>query len=192
MKPLCVYNVISPNDNSFLASFIHVDTNKQMICYVLDGDSSNTDILLRSIKQCSLIGFNNKIYDDILLNYIAYQKDVNTKEIHALSNVLIELHNNNQPPWRNEDVAFYVNRDVDSIDLSYVSTLSPRTRILKGTREEIIANAWDRVEDMLNGLNAYKKEQHYGFRKNYNKTLTSDELLYNYMNNRIGLTNNEL
>lgn len=183
MKPLCVYNAISPSEDAFIASFIYVNTEKQMICYVLDGDSSNTDILLRSIKQCSLIGFNNKNYDDIILNYIAYQKDVNTKEIHALSEVLIDLHNKGQQPWKNEDVAFYVNRDVDSIDLSYVISMDDKQCPLEAITDVLKTYCIDRSFDILDALNRFKQVQNYGFKKNYKNV----DIYMNYMNNRIGL-----
>jgi hypothetical protein len=39
----------------------------------------------------------------------------------------------------------------------------------------------------VDALETYKKTQHYGFRKNYKKR---DDLFLNYINDRIGLTNN--
>lgn len=183
MKPLCVYNAISPSEDAFLASFIHVDTNKQMICYVLDGDSSNTDILLRSIKQCSLIGFNNKNYDDIILNYIAYQKDVNTKEIHALSEALMDLKEKGLQPWQDKDISFYTSIQVDSIDLSHVIIMDDNQCPKEAITDTLKTYCIDRSFDILDALKRFKEIQHYGFKKDYKNI----DIHMNYMNNRIEL-----
>jgi hypothetical protein len=117
MKDFIIYDIEVLGGNFFCCTFLNIKTNKTEICYVLDKEEYNTNIIYEYIKNTTLIGFNNVSYDDILMNYIFYNKEINTREIQALSNTIIGQQRTGIPLWKNEDVNFYMNKYVDSLDL---------------------------------------------------------------------------
>lgn len=117
MKPIFVYDLEILGGNFFSGTFINVKTNEKIVCYVLDGVSYNTDRLDYLIEECLLVGYNNQSYDDLILNYIYKHKEINTEELYALSNAIINQHRTGIPLWKNEDIAYYMKGKVESLDL---------------------------------------------------------------------------
>ena len=117
MKDIWCYDLEILGGNFFCGTFINPFTKEKKVCYKLDGYSYNIDILYPLINDCLLIGYNNTNYDDIILNYIYEWKEVNTKELYALSTTIISQQRTGIPLWKNEDVKGYMNKKVQSLDL---------------------------------------------------------------------------
>lgn len=117
MKDLYVYDIEILGGNFFCSTFINPKTNEKLVCYVLNGVAHNTHILFDIIPKCILIGYNNKSYDDIILNYIWTNKEVVTSELYALSNDIIKNQNSGEPLWKNDDLKPFLKGKVESIDL---------------------------------------------------------------------------
>lgn len=117
MKDIYVYDIEVLGGNFFCATFVNCKTNEKIVCYVLDGEHYNTDKLTWLIKDCLLVGYNNQSYDDLILNYIWTNKEINTKEIQAMSDDIINQHHTGIPIWKNEDLKPFLRTKVDSLDL---------------------------------------------------------------------------
>jgi hypothetical protein len=117
MKEMFVYDIEILGGNFFCATFINPKTNEKQIFVVYNKIEYDIKKLNYLIENCLLIGYNNHSYDDIILNYIYRSGFIDPKEIQALSNDIIHQHRTGIPLWKNEDIAFYMNDKVNSLDL---------------------------------------------------------------------------
>lgn len=115
MKTL-IYDIEILGGNFFSVTFIDYKTNRHIQIYKLNDIEYNTDKLFTIIDNCFLIGYNNKMYDDIILNKIR-KEGINTKELYELSQEIIISQKRNKPIWENYKIVQYMRYGVKSIDL---------------------------------------------------------------------------
>jgi len=111
-----IYDIEILGGNFFSVTFLDYKTNKSLQIYKLNNIEHNTDKLLPIIDNCFLIGYNNKMYDDIILNKIR-KEGVNTRELYNLSQEIINSQKKNRPLWENTNVLPYMRYGVKSLDL---------------------------------------------------------------------------
>lgn len=102
MKRLTFDIEIFPNFFSII--FYDVDSGEYTIMYVLNYDDKDVVFLqLKSfIKGCMIIGYNNKSYDDIILNYILREGRIDVTHLYKLSVRIISKQRKNTPLWKDE------------------------------------------------------------------------------------------
>lgn len=115
MKTL-IYDIEVLGGNFFSVTFIDYKTNKFIQIYKLNNIEHNVDKLLPIIDNCFLIGYNNKMYDDIILNKVR-KEGINTKELYNLSQEIINSQKKGRPLWENNNVLPYMRYGVKSLDL---------------------------------------------------------------------------
>lgn len=100
----------------FSGTFINPKTNEIVQVYKLGDIEYNLDKLHYFLHDAYLVGYNNKMYDDPIMNKIR-KEDVNTEEIYALSQELINSQRTGIPVWKNEKILPYLRYGVKSLDL---------------------------------------------------------------------------
>jgi hypothetical protein len=111
-----IYDIEILGGNFFSVTFIDYKTNKFIQIYKLNNIEHNVDKLLPIIDNCFLIGYNNKMYDDIILNKVR-KEGINTKELYNLSQEIINSQKKGRPLWENNNVLPYMRYGVKSLDL---------------------------------------------------------------------------
>jgi hypothetical protein len=180
MKDIWAYGLKIIGDNFFCGTFINTKTSETQVCYVLDSEKHNTTILRHLINECMLIGYGNINYDDILLSYMWHNKTVDTKELSSLSYAIINGEN-----W--EDILFYKNRYVDSLDLmkilghDHYGLCVKEENVLFSDVDAVLSLNLYEVQFTLELLDNLKKDLNYGFRSSYNTAPTQDSIHDNYL-----------
>lgn len=100
----------------FSGTFINSKTNELVQLYKLNDTEYNLDKLSYFINEAFLIGYNNKMYDDPIMNMIR-KEGVNTNKIYGLSQELINSQRTGIPVWKNDKILPYLRYGVKSLDL---------------------------------------------------------------------------
>lgn len=111
-----VYDLEVLGETFFSGTFINPKTNEVVQMYKLNDTEYNLDRLPYFLREAFLIGYNNKMYDDPIMNKIR-KEGVNTKEIYELSQELINSQRTGIPIWKNEKIMPYLRYGVRSLDL---------------------------------------------------------------------------
>lgn len=180
MEHVLSYNVYVC-ENFFCASFINSKTNKQTACYVLDKDQFNTSVLFQIINNCTLVGYNNTLYDNVILNYISHNKAIDIREIYSLATAI----NESKDVTRDEDLNFYVNRNVYSFDLKETSSIDnilkyEQISINKPELDLILLECMQYAQKVQDALKRTKQVLNDGYAFSYNK-VTSESIRRNYI-----------
>lgn len=185
MKPILTYNV-KVFKNFFCVSFINSETNKQSEYYALDDKKFNASILIKIIDNCLLVGYKNNNFDDIILNYIYYNKDVNINEIYALSKTITEQQSLERELWHNKDIEFYMYRNVISFDIFETSNIEDIVKLSDlAIKEEdsdiILLNNMQDAQKIINALNELKIRFKHGFKSLSKVNITKESVRENYI-----------
>lgn len=100
----------------FSGTFVNPKTNEVVQLYKLNDIEYNLDKLHYFLYDAFLVGYNNKMYDDPIMNKIR-KEGVDTKEIYELSQELINSQRTGVPIWKNDKVIPYLRYGVKSLDL---------------------------------------------------------------------------
>jgi hypothetical protein len=166
--------------NIFCATFINCDSLKEATCYMLDDKKSNMGALPTIIDSCLLIGYNNKIYDDIILSFYYHHRESNIKELWSFSEIITH-----QPSdiWRDPRIEYYMNKHVESIDLYNVINID-KGGYLEADLDTLINKCMKDTQDILEGLNRFKKDQNDGYKRKRER-ITSESAYINYILRKI-------
>jgi hypothetical protein len=150
---------------------------------MLDDEKSNMGILPTIIDSCLLIGYGNKLHNDIILNFYYHHRDSSPKELYTFSSM---IRKETSDLWRNPQIEYYMNKNVDSIDLSQVITIDNYAQ--EGPLEAILDTLVDlSIKDtnkILEVLNQFKIDNNWGFKKK-REIITSDSTFINYIMRRV-------
>lgn len=113
---LWFYDLEVLGDTFFSGTFIDPKTDECIQLYKYKDKEYNLDKLPYFLNEVMLVGYNNKMYDDPIMNKIR-KEGVNTKEIFELSQELINSQKTDIPVWKNEKILPYLRYGVRSIDL---------------------------------------------------------------------------
>ena len=191
MKNIIVYNTLVYN-NFFCITFRNSVTKKQSACYVLDDNESNTSMLPKIINSCTLIGYGNNSFDDLILNYIFHNKEIYIREIVELSRAIMKQKETTNELWRNINLSFYTNGYVNSFDLTETSNIESIDKfndniILKGDLDNILLTNTSYVSKIDNALDRLKSALNDGFISSSKINITKETIRRNYIKNIIGL-----
>lgn len=113
---LWVYDLEVLGGNFFSGTFINPKTKEVVQLYKLDEHQYNLDKLNYFLHEAFLVGYNNKMYDDPIMNKIR-KEGIDTKAIYELSQELINSQKTTIPVWKNEKILPYLRYGVKSLDL---------------------------------------------------------------------------
>lgn len=113
---LWFYDLEVLGDTFFSGTFINPKTNELVQLYKYKDKEYNFDKLPFFLNEAFLVGYNNKMYDDPIMNKIR-KEGVNTKEIFELSQELINSQKTGVPVWKNDKILPYLRYGVKSLDL---------------------------------------------------------------------------
>lgn len=150
---------------------------------MLDDSKSGMDMLPKIINNCLLIGYGNKKFDDIFLNFIYYHQAYSNKELWTLREMIDKQVTSNIELWHNNEIEFYMNKHVESIDLSEV-TIIDRKPILSDDIATLINDSSIYCEELLSALNRFLEDNNYGFKRGIHRQ-TSESAKLNYILRKI-------
>ena len=140
---ILIYDVESYK-NLFCVTFYDYNT-KEINVFKMTEVWDDTKELINFIKGCDyLVGYNNKKYDDIILNYIIKHKP-DAEDIYKLSNLIISNRNTN---WRDlpEDIAKNThNFNFKSIDLMKLLGFD---KLKIGLKNLMVKMNWHIIQDL--------------------------------------------
>ena len=138
-----IYDVEVLGGNFFSAYFLNVKTKEEFYCWKCGTQVHNIHKLKNFLKDAFLIGYNNHVYDDLILNFIL-QSDgaVDTMAIKILSDKIID---NEEPVWKNDELKRYT-EGVQSLDLMKVLAFD-KLRI--GLKQCSVNLYYDKIEDLV-------------------------------------------
>ena len=113
---LWFYDLEVLGDIFFSGTFINPKTNEIVQLYKYKDKEYNLDKLSFFLNEAFLVGYNNKMYDDPIMNKIR-KEGINTKEIFELSQELINSQKTGIPVWKNDKILPYLRYGVRSLDL---------------------------------------------------------------------------
>lgn len=150
---------------------------------MLDDKKSGMDILPKIITNSTLIGYGNKSFDDILLNFLHYHKESTNNELWTVVEMINKQKESGHELWRHDYVEFYMNKHVDSIDLSEFINLDCKP-ILSDNTNTLINDGGMCCEIILDGLNRFLEANNHGFRSRVTE-ITSESVKLNYVLRKI-------
>jgi hypothetical protein len=185
MKPILTYNV-KVFRNFFCISFINTESQKQSEYYSFNDKKLNANTIIQIVNNCFLVGYENSSFDDIILNYICYQKSTDVHEVYELSKAIAKQKNSERELWHDSDIEFYMFKDVKSFDISETSSIDG---IVKDSdlslKEEdidiILLNNMQDAQQINMALNALKIRFKYGFRSLSKVRVTKESIRENYI-----------
>lgn len=162
MKPILAYNVCVFN-NLFSIYCINILTKETILYYKWNDREVGYSNLISLIEDSYFVGYGNKLYGDILLNYIWDYKEINTEELYAISSIIINYNNKNKPLYYNQEIWDHTNMIVSSFDLHKIydglnidRNIDNRI-ILKGEIRTIIEKSIEDTNEIMDVLNRLKK-----------------------------------
>lgn len=132
-KKLIVYD-IECLPNFFCACFEDLESDKKIVCEISDR-KDDKQMIKKIMKTYTLVGYNNKHYDDLLMHYIL-DHDPNNKDLYKLSKEII-VGVDKQKLYK-----FKFHRETDTIDLMTLLASSKLRVSLKHLQVKI---KWDNV-----------------------------------------------
>lgn len=103
--------------NFFCCTFLPLRSDKSKL-FIIDDKRSDATQLIQAVKKKYLIGYNNKSYDNIVINYIIKNPNVTAEQIFAFQSEVIALQNKgNQKDFYIKFGHYIYNDDYKSIDL---------------------------------------------------------------------------
>ena len=141
--------------NFFSVVFFDNDADTYKDFYVLSNDASGEVFreLQSYIKGNQLIGYNNKSYDDLIINHILKNESINVSEIYRLSKRIINTQNKNTPLWKDEVLKWLIrphNKTYTSMDLMKILAFD---KLFIGLKQCSVNLRHDRVQDLPKPFN---------------------------------------
>ena len=139
----------------FSAVFFDVDEETYTTFYVLGVDEYDEvyNNMVNFIKGNMIIGYNNKSYDDLILNSILKNEKIDVKEIYKLSVRIISRQSNNKPLWKDEYLKWLMrqyNKMYTSIDLMKILAFD---KLYIGLKQCSVNLRHDKVQDLPKPFN---------------------------------------
>jgi hypothetical protein len=162
MKSIFVYSLKIFN-NFFSIYCIDILTKRTILYYKWNNREVGERNLISIIENSYLVGYKNKLYGDILLNYIWDYKEINTEELYNISSIIIESNSKEKPLYFNEDIWEHINLIVSSFDLSKITEEIDIDRnidsriILKGDIRTIVEENIEDTIKIMDVLNRFKR-----------------------------------
>jgi molybdopterin synthase catalytic subunit len=117
---LWVYDVEILGGTFFCVTFKDPKSKETVQIYKLNDVEENLDRLPYFLKEAFLVGYNNKMYDDPIMNKIR-KEGIDTQALYKLSQELISTQKTGIPVWKNEIILPYLRYGVKSLDLMKVT-----------------------------------------------------------------------
>ncbi len=124
--------------NLFLAVFIDLETDKEVVCEI-SNRKNDIKLLLKILKNYTLIGYNNHHYDDVVCSYIMNTpvKKLTNYNIYRISKAIINNEKEIYSKYTN-------NKKIDSIDLMTMLASSALRVSLKHLQ---VITQWEKVQE---------------------------------------------
>lgn len=180
---LVAYSILIPNPYMFCCYFISLRNGVKLYTYKDRESEENYNKLITTINTYKLIGIDNKNYDDVIMNYIYANKEINTEEIYALSDALIDIKNKGHEIKSYPDVDFYRSRFVTSEDLYMLNATQANLNKngVISSIPDLLLTCYDNTSIVESEFKRLKKRINNGFTSGLDMRTISERIKDNYI-----------